>query len=127
MKRFNKLFILIILIAACKQSDNDIKALLQSKNVEDRIEGAYKAGESGKGVFIPYLLTDIGDPGRSTSLKFKGFSVYQEKVIALGKILKMTPPVKITRDPDSTIIRFYTKAASKYLQCIKVVDKYINN
>ena len=115
MKQINKLLIVIILFAACRATDDDIKTLLQSKNVEDRIEGAYKAGESGKAEFIPYLLQNADDPGRSTQLQFKGFSVYQEKVIALKKILKIEPPVKITRDPDSTVIRFYTEAASKYI------------
>jgi len=116
MKQINKLLIVTVLLVACKSSDNDIKILLQSKNVEDRIEGAYKAGESGKEKFIPYLLMNADDPGRSTQLQFKGFSVYQEKVIALKKILKVEPPVKITRDPDSTVIRFYIKAASKYVK-----------
>src|SRR5258708_22557922 len=99
MKQINKLFIVMTLFVACKSSDNDIKTLLQSKNVEDRIEGAYRAGELRKTEFIPYLLQNSDDPGRSTNLRFKGFSVYQEKMIALKKILKIEPPVKITRDP----------------------------
>lgn len=115
MKQINKLLIVIMLFAGCNENDNDIKALLQSKNVENRIEGAYKAGESGKTVFIPYLLKNADDPSRSTMLQFKGFSVYQEKMIALRKILKRKSPVEITRDPDSIVIRFYIKAASKSL------------
>lgn len=114
MKQINKLLIVIILFAACKPSDNDIKTLLQSKNIDDRIEGAYKAGESRKTVFIPYLLHNANDPRVSTNLRFKGFSVYQEKMIALKKILKVEPPVKITWDTDSTVIRFYMEAAAKY-------------
>jgi hypothetical protein len=35
MKQINKVLIVIVLLAACKPSDNDIKALLQSKNIED--------------------------------------------------------------------------------------------
>jgi hypothetical protein len=115
MKQINRLLIVIILFAACKPSDNDIKALLQSKNIDDLIEGAYKAGESGKTEFIPYLLKNADDPSRSTQLNFKGFSVYQEKMIALSKILKIASPIKITRNPDSTVIRFYTEAGSKYI------------
>lgn len=113
MIRINKLLIGIILLAGCKPSDNDIKTLLQSKNVEDRIEAAYDAGETGKAKFIPDLLKDADDPGRSMLLQFKGYSVYQEKMIALRKILKVEPPVKITRDPDSIVIRFYINAAFK--------------
>jgi len=115
MKPINKLLIVIILLASCQHSDNNIKALLQSTKVEDRIEGAYKAGESGRTAFIPYLLKNGDDPSRSTLIQFKGFSVYQEKMVALRKILRREPPVKITRDPDSIVIRFYIKAASKFL------------
>lgn len=115
MKKINKLLIIIVLLAACKPSDNEIKTLLQSKDIDDRIEGAYKAGELGKTDFIPYLLKNADDPNRSTMMQFKGCSVYQEKMIALRKILKIESPVKITRDPDSTVIRFYTEAASKHI------------
>ncbi len=114
MKQISKLLIIALFIA-CKSSDNDIKILLQSENIDDRIEGAYKAGQSGKVEFIPYLLNNADDPSRSTQLQFKGLSVYQEKMIALRKILKVESPVRITRVPDSLVIRFYTKAASKYL------------
>ncbi len=116
MKQTNKILILILLLAACKQSDNAIKKLLQSKNLEDRINGAYQAGQSGNKEFIPYLLENANDPATSTSLHFKGFSVYQEKMVALKDILKIEPPSKITWKPDSTIIVFYTKAASRYLK-----------
>jgi len=107
--------IIMLLIVACKQNDSEIKTLLQSKDFQDRIEGAYKAGEAGKIEFIPYLLENADDPVTSSDWRFLGVSVYQEKMIALKKILKTEPPVKITRDPDSLVIRFYTKAAAKYI------------
>jgi hypothetical protein len=34
-------------------------------------------------------------------------------MIALKKILKVEPPVKITYRPDSVAIKFYTKAAER--------------
>lgn len=114
MKQIKNLSIFFALLVACNNSDNDIKALLKSENIDERVEGAYKAGESGKTEFIPYLLENAGDPSISTYLQFKGFSVYQEKMIALEKILKQKAPVKIIRKPDSTVIRFYIKAASNY-------------
>lgn len=114
MKRISTLMILMLSTVACKQSDSEIKTLLQSKDFADRIEGAYKAGEVGKVEFIPYLLANADDPVTSSDLRFLGVSVYQEKMIALKKILKKECPVKITRDPDSAVIRFYTEAASKY-------------
>jgi len=107
--------IILLLIVACRQNDGEIKTLLQSKDFQDRIEGAYKAGEAGKVEFTPYLLKNADDPATSSDWRFLGVSVYQEKMIALKKILKTEPPVKITRNPDSAVIRFYTVAASKYL------------
>ncbi len=115
MKHINKLLTIIILFAACNSSDNDIKTLLLSKNINDLIEGSYKAGELRKAEFIPYLLCNANDPRVSTNLRFMGFSVYQEKMMALKKILKKEAPVEITWNPDSTVIRFYTEEASKYI------------
>jgi len=116
MKQLNRILIVVLLLASCKQSDKHIISLLRSKDFNDRIEGACKAGESGKVEFIPYLLENANDPATATSLEFKGFSVYQEKMLAIKDILNIKPPVTITRDPDSVIIKFYTKAASKYFK-----------
>jgi hypothetical protein len=92
-------------------SDQRITKLLKSNNINDIIKGARKAEKSGKVKFIPYLLNDAGDPRRSTSLQFKGVSVYQAKMEALENIFKKSPPQKIDRKVDSTIIEFYRKLA----------------
>ncbi|MDN3584375.1 hypothetical protein [Mucilaginibacter flavus] len=115
MKKIVKLLIVSTLFTSCVNSDEGIKTLLQSKTLDDQIEGACKAGESGKMDFIPYLLMNADDPRVSTDLRYKGFSVYQEKMIAIKTILKIGPPKTITREPDSTIIQFYVNAASKYI------------
>lgn len=70
MRRITKALILLIMFVSCKQSNNQIEDLMQSKNIESQIEGAYKAGESGKMKFIPYLLKDAYNPSRSTRLTF---------------------------------------------------------
>jgi hypothetical protein len=82
-------------------------SLLQSKNKEDVIKGAYLAGESGSKEFVPILLENAYDFRTSTTLNFKGFSVYQAKMIALKKIYKEAPPGKITSLPDSAILLFF--------------------
>jgi hypothetical protein len=46
-------------------------------------------------------------------MKFKGYNVYQEKMIALRKIFRQEPPVKITSKPDSVVINFYTELSQK--------------
>jgi hypothetical protein len=92
--------------------DKKITDLLSSNETEDVILGAYKAGESGDKKFVSLLLRDANDQGTSTNTKFKGITVYQAKMIALKKIFKEEPPVKITYKNDSTVIRFYRKLAN---------------
>ncbi|MGZ3944550.1 MAG: hypothetical protein ACXVJB_06380 [Mucilaginibacter sp.] len=109
MKKIISLLIVIIFFASCKPSDTEIMALLKSKDIDDRVKGAYMAGETGESKFIPYLINNADDPAISLEFGYYGYSVYQEKMIALKKILKKDPPVEITRQPDTTVIRFYIR------------------
>lgn len=93
-------------------SDKEIFRLLNSEQPKDLIIGAFQAGESKEKIFVPLLLKNANDPRVCADIKFKGFSVYQEKMIAIGKILNVDPPVEITNIPDSVIINFYIHAAS---------------
>ena len=110
----NKLinFISIFLFISCR-NDTEIIRLLKSSNHSDIILGAFKAGEAGDKKFVPYLLSNADDPRASTTLQFKGFSVYQEKMGALEKIFKRQPPVKISRQPDSVVIKFFIEMAKE--------------
>jgi hypothetical protein len=103
---FKPVFFFIPLFSFCN-NNNEIIDLLSSNEKEDKIIGAYKAGKSGSMDFVPLLVKDFADPRVSTNINFKGFSVYQEKAIALEKIFKKSPPVAITTDPDSIVIKFY--------------------
>ena len=97
----------LIMLMSCNK-DQQIIGLLQSSEKDDVIKGAYMAGESGNKKFAPLLLQNANDFRTSTNIKFKGYSVYQEKMIALKKIFNQEPPVKIINKPDSVIIQFYT-------------------
>jgi hypothetical protein len=99
---------------SCNTDENIIK-LLNSEDKEDIISGAYKAGKSGDKKFVSLLLQNSDDPRRSTNLQFKGITVYQAKMTALKKIFKQEPPVKITYQTDSSIIKFYTELLQKPL------------
>lgn len=109
--RLQKIRLIVILsltfFSSCKNRDNEIIRLLTSENKEDLIYGAYLAGETGDKKFVTFLLKDANDMRMSTNLRFKGFTVYQEKMIALQKIFKTEPPVKINRKPDSIVIEYY--------------------
>jgi hypothetical protein len=98
---------------ACCISVDHILLLLKSKDKDDVIFGAYKAGECGNKIFIPLLLKDAGDERRSTNLRFLGITVYQSKMSALQKILGVDPPSKITYKVDSSIIKFYLELSNK--------------
>ena len=109
MKNSCSIIILVctLVFAISCQNDREILNLLNSQEKEDIIRGAYLAGESGDKKFSPMLLKNVNDVRTSTNLKFKGYNVYQEKMIALNKIYKQSPPVQITNKPDSVIIKFY--------------------
>lgn len=91
---------------------DEIFKLLNSDQPRDLIFGAFDAGESKDTVFLPLLLKNADDPRMCTHIRFKGFSVYQEKMGAIKKILNVTPPTEITHKPDSTVIKFYMHAVS---------------
>jgi len=95
-----------------QHSDYQIMQMLKSNDTEKLILGAFEAGESGKTKFVPLLLLNANNRGGCTNIRFKGFSVYQEKMIALRKLLRIEPPIPITRYPDSLIIRFYSHYAA---------------
>jgi len=99
----------IFLVSCKKYNDDKIKKLLSSNDPESLIIGSFEAGESGKKYFVPLLLKNANDPRMCTHIQFKGFSVYQEKMGALKKILKESPPVKLTSIPDSVFIKYYSR------------------
>jgi hypothetical protein len=109
-------FILTCFFFSCKGrlSDKEIFKLLKSEDPGSLVEGAYFAGETGDKKFTELLLVNANDPRVCTNLKFKGFSVYQEKMIALRKIYQAPPPRPITRQPDSIIIMFYLKITKSH-------------
>lgn len=108
MKIIIYLFLVFISTAnAGCSSDKKVESLLNSKDKDDLISGSMKAGKKGKEKFVSLLLKNADDPRRSTNLKFKGVSVYEAKMRALGSIFKQFPPIKITEDPDSQVINYY--------------------
>jgi hypothetical protein len=108
---FHLIFLVAMFGAMTCNSKSRVYSLLSSSEKDDVIEGAYLAGESKNVEFVPLLLKNAWDEGTSTNIRFKGFSVYQERMIALRKIFNKYPPKDITYRPDSSIITFYTVLA----------------
>jgi len=72
--------------------------------------GTYEAGESGNKAYVPLLLKDAADPSCCTDMRFKGFSIYTEKMYALERIFKVKAPRAyggILSKPNSINIKFY--------------------
>lgn len=114
MTKFNETIILFFMLLDISCShDREIIRLLESNNSNNVILGAFKAGETGDEKFVPLLLNNCSDIRGSTNIHFKGFTVYQEKMIALRKIYKKDPPNKITYRPDSAIIKYYLELSKK--------------
>jgi len=102
---------------------NEIFSLLNSHEKEDLIKGSYEAGESGNEEFVPLLLKNANDIRVSTNLKFKGYNVYQEKMMALSKIYKRKPPVPITSKPTQLLLNF----TPGYRKIMLVKYLWVNN
>ena len=94
-------------------NDGKIETLLSSKEKNDLILGALKAGKTKKKKFCNLLIQNADDPRRSTNLRHKGLTVYQAKMEALQKIFGKEPPIKISSMPDSVVIKFYTEMIMK--------------
>jgi hypothetical protein len=114
MKLYRKLFggLLLLAFISCYR-EKEIKKLLNSKNINEIIEGASEAGQSGNKKYVPLLLSNAADQRGTTMFRFKGYSIYEEKMLALEKIFNFRPPNKITSKVDSTVIKFYINLAQK--------------
>ncbi|RYD70367.1 MAG: hypothetical protein EOP55_22355 [Sphingobacteriales bacterium] len=111
MSRFLKLVLFSFYLLLACNSDSHIINLLNSKKTSEVMLGCYKAGESRDKKYVQLLLKNANDPRVSTHINFKGISVYEAKMIALKKIYNKKPQKPITWNPDSTIIKFYTRLA----------------
>ncbi|WGK94875.1 MULTISPECIES: hypothetical protein [Flavobacterium] len=111
--RNNYIIILIILVFLSCNKDKEICKLLNSNEKDEIIEGAFEAANSGDSKYIPLLLKNANDARRSTNLKFKGYSVYQAKMLAIKRISKKEPSRIISRKPDSLVIKYYILLFSK--------------
>lgn len=88
-----------------------VDSLLSSDDPGHLIEAFYLIGECRDTSRLAIVFQDATDPRVTHRLHFKGISVYQSKMAALRKISGLAPPVKVTDDPDSSVIKFYYKWA----------------
>jgi hypothetical protein len=103
------LFLFFLIIASCESRDKEIKRLLSDKPTEIIVD-AREAGDTGDKKYVPLLLRNAKSPSASTSLTYKGFTVYTEVMFALESIFKVSPPhpyKNILMLPDSVNIKFY--------------------
>jgi len=103
---------LFSLAQGCSPSAKVKKAYLNSKNIDSLIRGTYLLNSRDthyiKIIFEnPYLvgITHWGD--------HYGKSIYVARMEMLQRISQLDPPVKVTDVPDSAIINFYRRWATK--------------
>ena len=103
--------LLLVLIASCeeKYSREEVKLLLQKGRQEDLVNAYYLIGQNKDTTFLNDLISNPYDPRIVHLLQFYGMSVYQCKMHALRKISGLSPPKKITYEPDSAIVNFYCR------------------
>ncbi len=110
--KFGMFFLATFITISCDTKDpQKIIVLLKSKKTNDLIYGADMAGRLRDKVFVPLLLKNANNPSVSVRYNYQGVSVYQAKMVALGRIFNSFPTVKITSNPDSAVIKFYLKIA----------------
>ena len=106
---------MIIFLASCKyNSETEINNLIKSNNPDELVQGFFLIGEQKRKEYVHLILSNVNDPRISHTLRFKGVSVYQSKIIAMKKISGELPPGKITYKPDSVVIKFYKEWALKH-------------
>lgn len=103
----NKFIIIAVLVFLSCNNEVEICKLLNSKDKDEIIRGAFEAGNTGNKKYIPLLLKNANDFRCSTNIHFKGISVYEAKMFAIKKISKKESPATIGRMPDSLVIKYY--------------------
>jgi hypothetical protein len=95
-------------------SQTEIEELIKKNTTDSYVLASYKIGERKDTAFIDFLFNELNDSRISHDVRFKGISVYQGKVTALMKMSGFRPPVSITNEPDSVVIKFYTEWYKKW-------------
>lgn len=115
MKRNKFIIIILILIYSCNQNqadDQEIKRLITSNNPDEIIKGFDLIGfKNEDSIYLPYIFDNIYNPHVTTIIQRKGVSVYEIKIISLGRYFKVNPPKKLLPIPDTSIVHFYFKLA----------------
>lgn len=106
------LFILLSIFTCCSQS-NRVRSLLTSKDPTDKIKGASYITDTKDSIFIHQLFNNINDPRVSHDFRYKGISVYEATIKALGRISDKKPPKLINYKIDTMNINFYKKWAKE--------------
>lgn len=103
-------FALFVLCSSCNLNQ-EVIADLRSDEPNRIIKACAKLEDADDAEFVPILLEQPCDPRVTHLLKYKGMSVYQQKMAALKRISGIAPPHKLTYRVDSSIVDFYRKWA----------------
>jgi len=107
------LFTAIYFISLWSGSKNRIDSLLEKDDAYHLVQAYHLIGEDKDTSYIKLIFINPYDPRTSNHFKFKGMSIYQQKMWALKQMSGLIPPHKITSDVDSSIVDYYRNWAIK--------------
>lgn len=87
----------------------ELWSMIKSNNKDSIINATVEIQKVGDTSMVGALLYKPYDPRVLTRINYKGMSVYQIKMLALGFITGKKPPQPVTYIPDSSIVNFYIK------------------
>lgn len=103
----------LISFTFCQSKKDKIVKFLKSNEVDSLMQGIYMVGETKDTTFVDKILQDPIDTRISHHLRFKGMSLYRQKMLTMRKLTGTPPPHEITDQPDSIIVQFYIEKAKE--------------
>jgi len=108
------IFIFIFLISCTSRIDDQVLLeMLRSDNKAQIIEATRYIGKHRKTHLVKYLLENGANPRVSHDLRYKGMSIYQIKMKTMWLLTEKAPPKRLSRSPDSVILKFYYDISKK--------------
>ncbi len=87
--------------------------MLNSKKKIEVIKAIEYIADHHQTNMVKYLLTNAMDPRITHNLRYKGMSIYKIKMGAMKRLTGVKSIKKVTREPDSAVLKFYVDIAIK--------------
>lgn len=114
MKIWCLLFLFFSIISCGKHIDDaTLSKMLEGDDKQQIIAATRYVLDHKKVEMVRNLLENGLDPRITHDLRYKGMTIYQIKMNAIERLLKVDPPRKIDSEPDTVIFKFYLQLAEE--------------